>query len=192
MVNVIMELIDRFIEFILQRLPDEATENEKSRYVMRMMVISFSVLFWGLIAITTANIDLKRDNYVLNKTVGKVNTLLDVNNPTNPLNSLLLLNNESLVKLHKVSQENSALSLENLRLELLSKQLQHELLEEEGISNNLRTQLNACKDTPVIKNSKIEKPPIDDLPDDPNHAKYHRPIAAIKEDDPITDESKKH
>lgn len=172
MVNVIMELIDRFIEFILQRLPDDATENEKNRYVMRMMVISFSVLFWGLIAITAANIDLKRDNYALNKTVGKVNTLLDINNPANPLNTLLILNNDTLSKLHKVNQENSDLVRQLL---------------------NLKVQLSVCT-TGFIKAEETfihegsPNPDNDNLPKEPPAAIVNRPMVGIKEDDKPHDE----
>lgn len=172
MVNVIMELIDRFIEFILQRLPDDAPETEKHRYVMRMMVISFSVLFWGLIAITAVNIDLKRDNYALNKTVGKVNKLLDVNDTTNPLNALLILNKETLVKLQGVNHEN---------IELTKMALQ------------LQSQLSVCKEGLVILDDKIKEEQNDPLdnrsPPKPTEAIINRPINGIKEDEKLIDEA---
>lgn len=172
MVNVIMELIDRFIEFILQRLPDDATETEKHCYVMRMMVITFSVLFWGLIAITVANIDLKRDNYTLNKTVGKVNTLLDVNNPTNPLNALLLLNNETLVKLHGVNEENTLLVKETWYLQTKLSVCANRLVQLEGEV--------VQEDTP---------PTTENFPKKPTEAIITRPINGIKEDEKLIDEA---
>lgn len=172
MVNVLMELIDRFIEFILQRLPDKASDNEKHRYVIKMMIISFAVLLWGLIALTIANVDLKRDNYALNRSVSKVNTLLDVNSPDSPLNSLLLLNNESLVKLQKVKRENDRLGVEVTRLTMST--------------IRLKEYLKQCTLQGVGEwNNPYEEPPVD-----PKQFQIVPPVKGIKEDEVLTDANK--
>lgn len=144
MFKVIEELMNRFIEFILQYVQGTTAE-ERLTSALRTCIYTTTALFWLVISLLVSSVLMKVEIANLQAGIQRINVLFDSSATNSPFSEFVKLNNSLVQRLELSVKEKESLLRENSKLATVNEGLTTELKLYETSNNDLRVELGICK-----------------------------------------------
>ena len=153
MFKVIEELMNRFIEFILQFVSGNGAE-ERLTSALRTCIYTTTVLFWLVVSLLVSTVLQKVEIASLQEGIKKVNVLFDPSSNNGPFSEFIKLNNSLVERLEISTREKEFLIRENVRLMSLSDFLTTQNAKQETIINKLMIDIEVCRRGEIYPSTK--------------------------------------
>ena len=144
MFKVIEELMNRFIEFILQFVSGTNAE-ERLTSALRTCIISATVLFWLVVSLLVSTVLQKVEIANLQAGIKKVNILFDSSSNDSPFSEFIKLNNSLVERLELSTQEKEYLIRQNVKLMSLNEFLTSQRKQDTDELNQLKVEVGICR-----------------------------------------------
>lgn len=161
MFKIIEELMNRFIEFILQYVKGESAE-ERLTSALRTSIYTTTALFWLLVSLLVSSVLMKIEIANLQAGIQRINVLFDSSAQNSPFSEFIKLNNSLVQRLELSTQEKEYLIRENVKLLSINEGLHTDVKNYEKANNDLTIRLGICEredrlDTATNHNTKKPK-----------------------------------
>lgn len=144
MFKVIEELMNRFIEFILQFVSGTNAE-ERLTSALRTCIYTTTVLFWLVVSLLISTVLQKVEIAGLQTGIKKVNVLFDSTSTDSPFAEFIKLNNSLIERLEISTQEKEFLIRENVKLMSLNDFATAQRKKDEEEIGRLNVALGICQ-----------------------------------------------
>lgn len=145
MFKVIEELMNRFIEFILQYVKGESAE-ERLTSALRTSIYTTTALFWLLVSLLVSSVLMKIEIANLQAGIQRINVLFDSSAQNSPFSEFIKLNNSLVQRLELSTQEKEFLIRENVKLTNINEGLHTDVQHYQDENKTLTIELGICRE----------------------------------------------